>query len=156
MSTFDLWPSVSEPLRPSTLVDEVVTRWASAPPPSIELALHRLEDGGAALGRGDELQLDAAFDRSSDRALPTWRAPARLVWHGPKLARVAHVEVEVTAWSDGAAEVTVRPAGRRVLSWGPRRERRYFASAHRAASHIAQVVAAPNGGAPGSEATTAA
>ena len=156
MSTLDLWPAVHEPLRPEPVIDEVVTRWAAAPRMSIELALHRLEGEGAVLDCGDELRLDAPFDRSSDRAVPTWRAPGRLVWHAPKLARVAHVEVAVTAWSDDTAEVTVRPAGRRVLSWGPRWERRYFASAHRAASHIAQIVAAPSGDASASEATTAA
>lgn len=160
MSTFDLWPAVHEPLRPEPVSDEVVTRWASAPRPSIEFALHRLADSPSRervpLGSGDELQLDAPFERSSDRALPTWRAPGRLVWHGPKLVRVVHVEVDVTAWNDDTAEVSVRPAGRRVFSRGQRRERRYFDSAHRAASHLAHVVAAPNPDAGASEATSAA
>jgi hypothetical protein len=131
----------------SPLIDEVVTLWVESPPQSLASVLHGLANSRGeriALGGGDELQLEGGFERSSDRALPTWRAPARLLWHGPKLVRVARVEVDVTAWRDDAAEVSVRPAGRRVLSWGHRRERRYFESAHRAATHLAHAVAAPN------------
>lgn len=140
-------PGLAEVARQKPRIEAVVTRWLDGPP-------QRLGDFSGApmsLGNGDELRFDGAFERTSDRALPTWRAPGRLVWHGPKLARVARVEIDVTKWGDDAAEVSVRPAGRGVFSWGPRRERRYFLSAHRAATHIARAVGAPEG-----EATAAA
>ena len=144
-------PGLAEVSR-QPMTEAVVTRWLDAPP-------QRLDDFSAtqmSLGNGDELRLDGAFQRTSDRALPTWRAPGRLVWHGPTLARAARVEIDVTKWGDDAAEVSVRPAGRRVFSWGPRRERRYFLSAHRAATHIARVVGAPEGDATAVERTSAA
>ena len=120
-------------LRPT---EEVVSRWVQSPRAAVETTVRDM-----ALGRTDELRLDTPFERTSDRAVPTWRAHGRLLWHGPKLVRLARVEVDVTAWADDAAEVSVRPAGRRLLSWGPRREQRYFQSAHRAATRIADVVA---------------
>jgi len=47
------------------------------------------------------------------------------------------VEVQITPWPDGTAEVTVRPRRRRVLQWSPTRERRYFDAAHHAATQVA-------------------
>ena len=146
MSTFEPLAAFALPTHTAPVIDEVVTRWVALPARTVERALRNVADGSfgeqVALGFGDELRLDGAFARSSDGELPTWRVPGRLVWHGPKLARTAHVEIALTAWSDDAVEVSVRPAGRRVLAWGARRERRYFDTAHRAATRIAQAVAA--------------
>lgn len=50
------------------------------------------------------------------------------------------IEVQVTPWPNGTAEVTVRPRGRRLLAWGPRRERRYFNAAHDVAAQVADAL----------------
>jgi hypothetical protein len=122
-------------------LEEVVAQWVRVPRAEVEHAVHATPgDDRIPLSGTEELRLDTPFERTADRALPTWRAQGRLLWHGPMRVRLARIEVDVTAWTDDAAEVSVRPAGRRLLTWGPRRERRYFHSAHRAANVIADAV----------------
>jgi len=108
----------------STLLpfEEVVTRWVAQPRP-----VEQVVADPAALGT-EGLRLLQPFNH--DHA--TWTAPARL--HGPR----TRVELQITAWPNGAAEVTLRPAGRRLLAWSRARERRYFAAAHDAATQLAQ------------------
>ena len=48
----------------------------------------------------------------------TWTAERRL--RRPRTT----VEVQITPWPNGAAEVTVRPRGRRLVTWSAGRERR--------------------------------
>ena len=107
-------------------LDEVVTRWVTLPLEPLEQALQhpdRVSPGA--------LQLRTPFDR--DEA--TWTARGRLQ------AIRARVELQITAWPNGAAEVTLRPARRRLLSWSPSRERRYFDAAHDAATQLARTLA---------------
>jgi len=52
----------------------------------------------------------------------------------------ARVEVQITPWPNGEAEVTVRPRGRRLIAWSAARERRYFAAAHETATQIANTL----------------
>ena len=145
MTTLEEWMRLAETQHTEPAVDEVVTRWVDWGPVTVDEALPHWADNPerVALGRGAELQLDADFERAADPHVPTWHAPGRLVWPDRRLMRVAHIEIDVTAWSEDKVEVSVRPAGRRVLSWGPRRERRYFDAAHRAATRVAAVVATP-------------
>ena len=125
--------------KPVTQVDPVVDRWVSRPSTSLPDALRRL-DPRTDLRKG-ELRLDGDFRPAIDgRGRVSWKAPARLVGRGPSVVRAARVEVEIIAWADDLLEVTVRSNARHVLTWGERRERRYFALAHEAASRVASAL----------------
>jgi hypothetical protein len=51
------------------------------------------------------------------------------------------VAVEVGSWSDRTSELRVIPRTRHLHLWGERRQRRYFARAHRAADALVDLVA---------------
>jgi len=129
--------------RPVLHLAEVVDRWVEQPSARVEQVLgdaRRLPVGRAIdLGAGG-LVLDRPFERTvhADGHL-TWRAPGRLLTLGP-LVRFARVHVEVVEWADGLSEVTVRSRGRRVITWGERRERRFFVRPHRAATRLAETL----------------
>jgi hypothetical protein len=105
--------------------EEVVTRWVAQPRPLEQVVRDPLTLGT------DRLQLERPFAR--DRS--SWTAAGRL--RGPR----TRVELQITAWPNGAAEVTVRPRGRRLLTWSAGRERRYFDAAHDAATQVAHTLA---------------
>lgn len=71
-----------------------------------------------------------------------WRAAGRLVVRGPRLVRHARISVSVTAWTSGACEVRLEPFARRPLTWGARRQRRYFGLAHDAADLLWRILSA--------------
>ena len=50
------------------------------------------------------------------------------------------IEVQITPWPNGIAEVTVRPRGRRLVAWSASRERRYFDAAHAVAAQVAHTL----------------
>ena len=54
--------------------------------------------------------------------------------------RVALVRLEITAWSDDATALSLRPLSTRPDHWQPRRLQHYFALAHLAADAVAHVV----------------
>ena len=101
--------------------EEVVTRWVTEPRP-----LEVVVADPAAI---DGLQLEPF---RHDHGI--WTAAGRL--RGPR----TRVELQITPWPDGTAEVTVRPRGRRLLTWSAARERRYFHAAHDAATHVARTL----------------
>jgi hypothetical protein len=106
----------------TTLVlEEVVTRWVEDLRHPIEHTMQQLTD----------------FTRSTDGERPTWTARTRL----PTAPRTP-VEIEVTKWSSAVVELSVRPSGRRLVTWSPARERRYFELAHEAADYVADVLRA--------------
>jgi hypothetical protein len=121
----------------------VVDRWITEPAERVEDAMHVAFDAGTVLdlGSAGELHLDGPFTAVSAEGRAAWRAPARLVYRGASILRFTRVDVEVIAWSESLTEVTVRSSGRRVVTWGERRERRYFEQAHRAATRVAGVLA---------------
>jgi hypothetical protein len=134
------------------LVDPVVDRWVQQPPWRVEEVLgdaSRLPVATAiSLGDG-ELQLDGRFEASAESdGRVVWKAPGRLLLRGASVVRFARVEVEVVVWSDELSEVTVRSCARRLVTWGERRERRYFSLAHEAATHVARLLSTPDIGAP--------
>ena len=106
-------------------LEEVVTRWVHQPVRPVEEALAG-EPG---------LRLHGPFADSIADGHRTWTARGRL----PDLRR-ARVELQVTRWSPEVTEVSLRPLGRRLVTWGPRRERRYFQGAHDAASRVASLL----------------
>jgi hypothetical protein len=90
-------------------------------------------------------RLDEPFMRSADATgRVTWRGNGRVVISAASIVRFARVEIAITEWANELAEVTLRSRGRHLVSWGDRRERRYFDLAHDAASHIAAVLATPS------------
>ena len=126
-------------LTPVPPVDPVVDRWVSRSTRPLPEALRGLADR-ADLGDG-ELRLEGDFAPTIDgRGRVSWKAPARLVGRGPSVVRFARVEVEIIEWADDLLEVTVRSSARHVLTWGERRERRYYSLAHHAASHVASAL----------------
>jgi len=100
--------------------EEVVTRWVTNPRP-----LEQVVRDPAALDVGGVQLLAFRHDDA------TWTASGRL--RGPR----TKIELQITSWPAGRTEVTLRPAGRRLLSWTPRKERRYFDAAHDVASRVA-------------------
>jgi hypothetical protein len=88
------------------------------------------------------LRFDEPFAAIRSTPSPAWRATARLRGCGLRFVRYARVELEVAAWSDDASELRLRPVSRRVTRWGPRRQRRYFALAHRGADVVLELLTA--------------
>ena len=80
-----------------------------------------------------------------EEVVTRWVVPARPLhetWTSERRLRRprARVEVQITPWPNGAAEVTVRPRGRRLLTWSAGRERRYFDAAHAVATQVANTL----------------
>jgi hypothetical protein len=94
------------------------------------------------LGPIGTLRFDEPFAAIRSTPSPAWQATARLHGCGLRFVRYARVELEVAAWSDDASELRLRPVSRRVTRWAPRRQRRYFALAHRAADVILELLTA--------------
>jgi hypothetical protein len=124
------------------LVDPVVDRWITQPRAGVAASLRgpAFAPEGTIELDGGALRFDDRFEQFVDSGRTVWRAPARLVMHGLGAVRFARVDVEVIAWSDDVAEVTVRSRARHVVTWGERREQRYFMHAHDAATHIARLL----------------
>jgi hypothetical protein len=94
------------------------------------------------LGTDSVLRIDTPFSATGSRSAPRWTTTGRLYGRGPRVALFARVEVEVSAWSDRAGELRLRPVGQHVGLWGRRRQRRYFALAHRSADRMVQLLTA--------------
>ncbi|MEY2474949.1 MAG: hypothetical protein QOG87_264 [Actinomycetota bacterium] len=69
---------------------------------------------------------------------PAALAPAA---RAPGVLGRTRVAVEVGTWSDRTSELRVIPRTRHLHLWGERRQRRYFARAHRAADDLVHLVA---------------
>src|SRR4051794_473243 len=104
--------------------EEVVTRWVARPRP-----LEQVVGDPAVLGE-ETVRLDRPFTNDHD----SWTAAGRL--HRPR----TRVELQITSWPNGTAEITVRPRGRRLVTWSSGRERRYFDAAHHAATQLADTL----------------
>ena len=130
----------------STLV--VVSRLIKVPIDDIGPAL----GGDGAVGRGTA---PIALDGAGSLVLTTpftwaertrtWRGQGRLYGRGLRLTRFTRVEIEVTAWSRQASDVSLRPVARSPHTWGLRRLRRYLDLAHRAAEVLDRALARPAG-----------
>jgi hypothetical protein len=112
----------------------VVTVARLVPPPDrTELPAGTVDlGGGARLHLGD-------FCTSAR----TWGARARLSTPGLHAARFARVDVDLSPWSDGTWELSVRPVSRQLSAWGRRRRNRYFTLAHLAADQLARLLVDP-------------
>jgi hypothetical protein len=95
------------------------------------------------LGPDGLLRIDEPFrplaPALSRQASPSWRAPASLLTNRAHV--VARVEIEVSMWSHGSTELTLRPVARHPERWPGRRMRRYFVLAHLAADETARLLA---------------
>jgi hypothetical protein len=85
-----------------------------------------------------QLHLDRPLVSTGDRALPSWETTGRLHGVGRFVRKSTRVEIELSAWSPRSSELRLRPATRRVASWGRRRQRRYFRFAHRSVDEVAR------------------
>jgi hypothetical protein len=125
---------------------EVVARRVNRSTPLVEQLLldSTVFDRGTMLYLGPigTLRFDEPFAAIRSTPSPAWQATARLRGCGPRFVRYARVELEVAAWSDDASELRLRPVSRRVTLWPPRRQRRYFALAHRGADVILELLTA--------------
>ena len=68
----------------------------------------------------------------------SWRTYGRLVTASDR--RIARIEVEFSAWSADATELSLRPAANHPERWTGRYQCRYFEAAHRAADGVLAVV----------------
>ncbi len=87
------------------------------------------------LGDAGTLELTDPFTQEP-REATTWRAEARLRGRGLRLARYTRVQLEVSAWSEGASQLVMRPVARSPHTWGSRRLRQYFDLSHQAADQL--------------------
>jgi hypothetical protein len=88
------------------------------------------------LGAHGTLRIDSPFEDETRGSVGGWRARARLVGRGPRLAHHARVEIVVAPWSDDVCELQVTPRSHRLHHWGERRLRRYWRLAHAAADEV--------------------
>jgi hypothetical protein len=123
------------PTRPVLLDFDVVTRRVDLDAASIRRAAEMLET----------LESPLLFDEPfrATGYSPTWYATGKLHGDGMRIARYTRVYIEITAWSNSIAEVSIRPISRRVPGWGKRRQARYFDLARRTLEHYAEVLALP-------------
>ena len=126
--------------------DPVVVRWVHHASTPVDQVLADVTTfpiaASISVGAGGTLRLDRPFARSTDaNGKAAWRAYGRVVTPGASMVRFARVEIAVMVWSDELSEVNVRSRARRLLSWGERRQRRYFALAHDAAAYVARALA---------------
>jgi hypothetical protein len=121
------------PHRPRPTPVVTVARLVDPPSPT------RLPAGPVDLGGGARLHLGPFCTGGR-----TWGAPARLSIPGLHVARFARVAVDLSPWSDGTWELSVRPRSRQVPAWGRRRRHRYFTLAHAAADQLARLLAEPH------------
>jgi len=76
----------------------------------------------------------------------TWRGHGRLYGRGLRLTRFTRVEIEVSAWSNEASDVSLRPLARSPHTWGLRRLHRYLDLAHRAVDELGRALCHPIAG----------
>lgn len=124
---------------------DVVARRIDRAPSSLERRLSNADlrpagRGGLRLASGGTLRLDAPFERGIGGPEGGWRAPARLIGHGPRVVRYSRVDVVVAPWSDEVCELRVVPRSRRLHQWGTWRQRRYWRLAHDAADRLVPLV----------------
>ena len=110
----------------------VVTRRIDLPPSVVGGVLD-------ALG-GGILRIDGGFSPVDAWPVPMWRAAAR-VQVGTRVAGVAGVTIEVSAWSHHACELRIVPVARNVGRWGTRRQRRFFTLVHDGADEVVRLIA---------------
>jgi hypothetical protein len=120
----------------------IVTRRVERSPASIDCVL-ATEAASVATrvlsASAGALSIDAPFKQGDDLA-PTWRTTGRLYGSGPRLARYARVEIEVSAYDASGCELRLRSRCRHLYRWGRRRQRRYFDVAHRSADSIVATI----------------
>ena len=118
---------------------EVVSRIIAAPATTVAASLTSVSTGAHPasfeLGPLGRLSLTAPVRSSVD--MSTWRARGRLHPRRPRVAQFSRIEIEISAWSDSACELTLRPTCRHIRRWSDRRWRRYFQLAEAAASALA-------------------
>ena len=98
--------------------------------PDAQRALSRIE-----LGHGRWLTIDRPLT-PVELGRQTWRGRGRLHRSGLGLVRYARVELELSAWSEDASQLWIRPVASHPTRWGVRRLRRYIATATDAADHL--------------------
>lgn len=119
--------------RIGTLV--VVSRLIKVPTEDIDAALRAHGTAPIDLDGAGSLVLTAPLTWSERTR--SWGGRGRLQGRGLRLpTSFTRVEIEVSAWSDRASELSLRPVARSPHRWGLRRLRRYLDLAHRAADAL--------------------
>ena len=85
-----------------------------------------------------------------------WRAEVRLGWSRPSLAPQPVLGVELAPWSSTTTELRLAPVAAHGLHWSDRRWDRYFATAHRAADALVELLCSTTTGLPASPPVAAA
>jgi hypothetical protein len=97
-------------------------------------------DAGMTIGLESEglFTLQAPFREASFPYENALHAPGVLTTsHGH---RIALIRLEITAWSDEATALALRPLSTRPDHWHPRRLQHYFATGHLAADAVARML----------------
>jgi hypothetical protein len=123
---------------PSFVVSRRINRPVAAVQTAIADPANFRRGDSYGIGSDGALTIDTPFRLVSSSPGPLWRASGRLFSRGPRA--VARVELEVSAWSGNATELTVRPVSRHPERWGARRLRQYFSLAHDGADRSLQVL----------------
>lgn len=142
---FDPWARV--PVLPAQLPLHdlvLVTRRIDAPIAHVARRLSELSSTDPAqpiaVGERGWLHIPDAPERAHRGLI--WRARGRLHPTGVRLTPFIRVDVEVSAWSDRASELFLRPTSRHPFYWGTRRLQRYLDLAPRTGDALATLLSA--------------
>jgi hypothetical protein len=123
---------------------EVVTRTIAAPAVDVAAGLTSMSTGPhpPSFDLGPLGRLCLAGPVRSVDGTSTWQALGRLYPDRPLVARYVRVEIEVSAWSGTACELSLRPRCRHIRRWSERRWGRYFDLARAGVNALAEALSA--------------
>jgi hypothetical protein len=88
------------------------------------------------------LQIDRWYAKPGREGRANWYATGRIIGERRRLIRFTRVQLEITALSEYASELRIRPTRSRVQTWTKRRQREYFDRAHDAADGLVRSLSA--------------
>jgi hypothetical protein len=104
---------------------------------------HRLIPLTLTLGRRWTFQLDELRESPDTLESAGWYTTGRFIhvrirMHVPH--RFPRTDIELVPWSYSTTQLRLTPASKRVWSWGPRRQRRFWHLLHQAADELVRIL----------------
>ena len=75
---------------------------------------------------------------SLDGAALPFTPVSETLWRAQTRVEATPVDVDLVLWGDGGAELSVHPTRRPLITWGARREGRYFDKVHDLTASVAE------------------
>lgn len=136
---FTTRPAFTSPMPYQPVVVRWFTTWG--PMPLEQLVQQVPPRATYALAGGGRLRVAEQFTRCDSGTVPTWSATGSVYGTGPRLLRLARINIRITAWSVTACMLQLYPASRHIRRWAAGRQERYFDLAHNAADTLAHLLA---------------